>query len=96
MAFRDLMAAVDAAVKRDLADDDVTIDGKPVQGMFAAPWLGPDLGTQRTNLIAPVLHITDDDAARVNEGSIVVAAGARYRVVELHPDGTGWTILILR
>ncbi|MDN7610933.1 head-tail joining protein [Burkholderia cepacia] len=96
MAFRDLMAAVDVAVKRDLADDDVTIDGKPVQGMFAAPWLGPDLGTQRTNLVAPVLHITDDDAARVSEGSIVVAAGARYRVVELHPDGTGWTILIMR
>lgn len=96
MAFRDLMASVDAAVKRDLADDDVTIDGQPVQGMFASPWLGPDLGTQRTQLVAPVLHITDDDAANVNEGSIVVAAGARYRVFELHPDGTGWTILILR
>lgn len=96
MAFRDLMADVDAAVKRDLADDDVAIDGRPVQGMFAAPWLGPDLGTQRTNLVAPVLHITDDDAASVREGSIVIASGERYRVVELHPDGTGWTILILR
>ncbi|MGY4832014.1 head-tail joining protein [Burkholderia pyrrocinia] len=96
MAFRDLMADVDTAVKRDLADDDVTIDGRPVLGMFAAPWLGPDLGTQRTNLVAPVLHVTDNDAASVREGSIVVAAGERYRVVELHPDGTGWTILILR
>lgn len=51
MAFRDLMAAVDAAVKRDLSDE-VTIDGKPLQGMFKAPWLGPDLGTQRTQLVA--------------------------------------------
>ncbi|WP_186030881.1 head-tail joining protein [Burkholderia gladioli] len=95
MRFRDLMADVDAAVKRDLADDDVTIDGKPVQGMFAAPWLGPDLGSRRTQLVAPVLHITDADAAVVKIGSIVVAGGNRYRVHELQPDGTGWTVLIL-
>ncbi|MCW3687396.1 hypothetical protein UE94_004815 [Burkholderia cenocepacia] len=95
MAFRDLMADVDTAVKRDLSDD-VTIDGKPLQGMFKAPWLGPDLGTQRTQLVAPILDITDDDAARVREGSIVEAGGERFRVLEIRPAGTGWTILILR
>ncbi|AXF21358.1 hypothetical protein CUJ89_13285 [Burkholderia pyrrocinia] len=95
MAFRDLMADVDTAVKRDLSDE-VTIDGKPLLGMFKAPWLGPDLGTQRTQLVAPILDITDDDAARVSVGSIVVAGGERFRVFEIHPTGTGWTVLILR
>ncbi|UEP27046.1 head-tail joining protein [Burkholderia sp. B21-007] len=95
MAFRDLMADVDTAVKRDLSDE-VQIDGKPLQGMFKAPWLGPDLGTQRTQLVAPILDITDDDAIRVREGSIVEAGGERFRVFEIHPTGTGWTILILR
>ena len=95
MAFRDLMAAVDAAVKRDLSDE-VTIDGKPLQGMFKAPWLGPDLGTQRTQLVVPILDITDDDAAGVAVGSIVVARGERFRVFEIHATGTGWTVLILR
>lgn len=95
MAFRDLMAAVDAAVKRDLSDE-VTIDGKPLQGMFKAPWLCPDLGTQRTQLVAPILDITDDDAAGVAVGSIVVARGERFRVFEIHATGTGWTVLILR
>ncbi|RQT33438.1 hypothetical protein [Burkholderia contaminans] len=95
MAFRDLMADVDTAVKRDLSDE-VKIDGKSLQGMFKAPWLGPDLGTQRTQLVAPILDITDDDAARVREGSIVEAGGERFRVFEMHPTGTGWTILILR
>lgn len=95
MAFRDLMADVDTAVKRDLSDE-VKIDGKPLQGMFKAPWLGPDLGTQRTQLVAPILDITDDDAARVSVGSIVEAGGERFRVFEIHPTGTGWTILILR
>lgn len=95
MAFRDLMAAVDAAVKRDLSDE-VTIDGKPLQGMFKAPWLGPDLGTQRTQLVAPILDITDDDAAGVAVGSIVVARGERFRVFEIHATGTGWIVLILR
>ncbi|ABI87427.1 hypothetical protein CH72_2948 [Burkholderia ambifaria AMMD] len=96
MAFRDLIADVDAAVLRDLGDVDITIDGRPVDGMFTSPWLGPDLGTQRTQLVAPVLHITDADAVDVTEGSIVVTPSGRYRVFELHPDGTGWTILILR
>ncbi|WP_333997793.1 hypothetical protein [Burkholderia cepacia] len=95
MAFRDLMVDVDTAVKRDLSDE-VKIDGKLLQGMFKAPWLGPDLGTQRTQLVAPILDITDDDAARVREGSIVEAGGERFRVFEIHPTGTGWTILILR
>ncbi|CAK0443390.1 Uncharacterised protein [Burkholderia pseudomallei] len=63
MAFHDLMADVDAAVLRDLGDDDVFVDGRPVRGMFNAPWLGPDLGSQRTNLVAPMLHVIDADAA---------------------------------
>lgn len=43
MAFRDLISDVDAAVLRDLGDADITLDGQPVEGMFASPWLGPDL-----------------------------------------------------
>ncbi|TKC83839.1 hypothetical protein FAZ69_22665 [Trinickia terrae] len=96
MAFRDLIADVDAAVLRDLGDTGTTIDGKPVDGMFAAPWLGPDLGSQRTQLVAPVFHLRDGDAGVVRQGSILIANGERYRVLEAHPDGTGWTVLILQ
>ncbi|HDR9174222.1 TPA: hypothetical protein QDB23_001433 [Burkholderia vietnamiensis] len=96
MAFRDLISDVDAAVLRDLGDADITIDGRPVEGMFASPWLGPDLGSQRTQLVAPVFHVCDRDAAAVQQGSILIANGERYRVLEAHPDGTGWTVLILQ
>ncbi|HDR9085214.1 TPA: hypothetical protein QDB10_001082 [Burkholderia vietnamiensis] len=96
MAFRDLISDVDAAVLRDLGDADITIDGRSVEGMFASPWLGPDLGGQRTQLVAPVFHLRDRDAAAVRQGSILVANGERYRVLEAHPDGTGWTALILQ
>lgn len=96
MAFRDLIADVDAAVLRDLADDDVVVDGRPVRGMFNAPWLGPDLGSQRTNLLAPMLHVIDEDAVGIRPGSVVVTRSGRYRVVEAQPDGTGWTILTLQ
>ncbi|KVD31048.1 hypothetical protein [Burkholderia ubonensis] len=96
MAFRDLIADVDAAVLRDLGDADITIDGQPVEGMFASPWLGPDLGSQRTQLVAPVFHLQDGAAVAVRQGSVLVANGERYRVHEAHPDGTGWTILILQ
>jgi hypothetical protein len=96
MAFRDLISDVDAAVLRDLGDADITIDGRPVEGMFASPWLGPDLGSQRTQLVAPVFHLRDRDATTVHQGSILIADGERYRVLEAHPDGTGWTVLILQ
>ncbi|OXI33066.1 hypothetical protein CFB89_12205 [Burkholderia sp. AU16741] len=96
MAFRDLISDVDAAVLRDLGDADITIDGRPVEGMFASPWLGPDLGGQRTQLVAPVFHVRDRDAVGVRQGSVLIASGERYRVHEAHPDGTGWTVLILQ
>ncbi|AOK53462.1 hypothetical protein [Burkholderia stagnalis] len=96
MAFRDLVADVDAAVLRDLGDADITIDGQPVDGMFASPWLGPDLGSQRTQLVAPVFHLRDRDATNVRQGSVLVSNGERYRVLEAKPDGTGWTVLILQ
>ncbi|MBU9373621.1 hypothetical protein KTE28_04700 [Burkholderia multivorans] len=96
MAFRDLISDVDAAVLRDLGDADITLDGQPVEGMFALPWLGPDLGSQRTQLVAPVFHLRDQDAVAVRQGSILIANGERYRVLEAHPDGTGWTVLILQ
>jgi hypothetical protein len=96
MAFRDLVADLDDAVVRDLADDDIRVDGVPVSGMFAAPWLGPDLGRQRTQLDHPQVSVRDSDAANIREGSVVDVSGDRYRVFELQPDGTGWTVLLLQ
>ncbi|MFL9997376.1 hypothetical protein PQR34_40220 [Paraburkholderia sediminicola] len=96
MSFRELVADLDDAVLRDLADDDITVDGEPVRGMFAAPWLGPDLGRQRTQLEHPQVSVRDVDAARMVQGSVVIVGTDAYVVFELRPDGTGWTVLLLR
>ncbi|MGQ7939085.1 head-tail joining protein [Paraburkholderia sp. D1E] len=96
MSFRELVADLDDAVVRDLADDDIIVDGEPVRGMFAAPWLGPDLGRQRTQLEHPQVSVRDVDAARVVQGSVVIVGSDTYVVFELQPDGTGWTVLLLR
>ncbi|WP_244744909.1 head-tail joining protein [Paraburkholderia terricola] len=96
MAFRDLVADLDDAVIRDLADDDITVDGEPLRGMFAAPWLGPDLGRQRTQLEHPQVSVRDADAVTIREGSILTVGADDYVVFELQPDGTGWTVLLLR
>lgn len=98
MSFRDLVADLDDAVIRDLADDEITVDGEPVRGMFAAPWLGPDLGRQRTQLEHPQVSVRDADAVAIaiREGSIATVGVDEYIVFELQPDGTGWTVLLLR
>ncbi|WP_035552126.1 hypothetical protein [Burkholderia sp. 9120] len=96
MSFRDLVVELDDAIVRDLADDGITVDGEQVRGMFAAPWVGPDLGRQRTQLEHPQVSVRDAEAVRVAEGSVVTVGRDSYVVFELQPDGTGWTVLLLR
>lgn len=93
--FRDLVADMDAAIF-DALTDDVTINGTLVKGMFSAPWLEPRIGHLHTGIIEPQLVVRDADAAGVEKGDPVVANGGSYGVVNIEPDGTGVTVLVLR
>lgn len=93
--FRAHAARLDAAVHEHLADT-ASLDGQPVRGMFAAPWLQPRLGSMRTDIVEPALTLRDEDAAHATTDSTVTYDGKSYDVVSVEPDGTGWTALILR
>ena len=95
MSFRELVAEMDGAVFGDLADDG-TIDGRPVRGMFASPWLGPQVGHLNTSIVEPRFTVLDADVGDAASGSIVVHEGATYDVMCVEPDGSGVTALILR
>lgn len=95
MNFRELAAELDAAVFEDLGDD-VVIDGRPCLGKFDAPWLQPEIGRLRTSIVEPRLVLRDADAVGVAKGALVAALGAAYDVVNIEPDGSGVTALILR
>lgn len=93
--FRELAGAMDAAIFADLADD-ATVDGRPVRGMFSAPWLAPQVGRLNTGIVEPQLSVQDAAAAGVEKGAVVVVEGLAYEVVAIEPDGTGVTVLVLR
>ncbi|WP_417539561.1 hypothetical protein [Marinobacter sp.] len=100
MAFRDLVAEVDGAVFAALSDP-ATLDGTPVQGMFASIWREPAIGKLGTGLVEPQLTLRSADAATAARGSAVIINlpapdGGEYEVVNIEPDGTGLTALILR
>ncbi|MDR0672514.1 MAG: hypothetical protein LBF93_02375 [Zoogloeaceae bacterium] len=98
MMFRDLAARMDDVVFRALSDA-AAIDGRPVRGMFYAPWLAPQIGQLKTGLVEPHLVVRDGDACGVEKGAMVCIDGfcdAQYEVVSIQPDGTGITALILR
>ncbi|WP_375592185.1 hypothetical protein [Chitiniphilus eburneus] len=95
MDFRALAGDMDAAVD-DALGDDARIEGRPVRGMFAAPWLQPQLGRLNTAIVEPRLNLVDTALGDTTKGSEVVVAGKRYTVVSIEPDGTGRTNLILR
>lgn len=95
MNFRELAAEMDATIF-DALTDEVTINGIPVNGMFSAPWLQPQIGRLNTGMIEPQVAVRDADATGVNKGDPVEANGGSYEVVNIEPDGTGVTALILR
>lgn len=94
-AFRELAAEMDSAIFDELADD-ATIDGRPVRGMFSAPWLAPQVGRLNTGIVEPHLIVQDADAGGVGNGAQVIFDGLGYEVVAIEPDGTGVTVLVLR
>ena len=94
-AFRELAAEMDSAIFDELADD-ATIDGRPVRGMFSAPWLAPQVGRLNTGIVEPHLIVQDADAGGVGNGAQVIFDALGYEVVAIEPDGTGVTVLVLR
>ncbi|MGN6259101.1 MAG: head-tail joining protein [Ralstonia sp.] len=98
MTFRDHVADLDTAVFEALSDE-VEIDGKPdpVMGMFYSPWLDVEtVRGQRTGLREPFVILRDADAAGVRQRTRVQALGDVFSVMELQPDGSGMTKLVLR
>lgn len=94
-AFRNLAADMDEAIFAALADD-AQVDGRPVRGMFSAPWLAPQVGMLNTGIVEPHLVVRDADAGGVERGAQVVFDGLGYEVVAVEPGGTGVTVLVLR
>jgi hypothetical protein len=96
MSFSNLAAGLDAVVF-DALGDAATVAGRPVVGMFAAPWLQPQLGKLNTAIREPRLVVRDADAIVVSKGAALEVAGqGSYVVVSIEPDGTGLTALVLR
>ncbi len=93
--FSTIAARLDTAVFSRLSDP-ATIDGRPVRGMFRAPWMQPAMGSMQTGLNEPTLVVRDADVANTGQGSLVVNAGKTFDVVGIEPDGTGTTTLVLR
>lgn len=101
MGFRDLVSEIDDIVFETLGDSAV-IEGRPVQGMFAAPWLQPNVGRLNTGLREPHFVMRVSDGNGIDQGQSVsvdlpaLDGGGEYTIVRLEPDGAGLVTLVLR
>ena len=60
-------------------------------------WLAPALGGLKTHIREPHFTVRDDVAARVREGDVLtVGRHGEFEVLDLQPDGSGLTAIILR
>ncbi|NBB09545.1 hypothetical protein [Pseudomonas sp. SLFW] len=101
MAFRDLVADVDDTVF-DVLSDSAQIEGRPVAGMFSAPWLQPVVGRLNTGLREPHFVMRVAEAVGVDQGQAInidlpaLDGGGPYTITRLEPDGSGLVSLVLR
>lgn len=101
MAFRDLVEDLDEVIF-DVLGDSAQIDGRPVVGMFSAPWLQPKLGQIRTALREPhlVIRVGDNFGVEVKQRVVIDLppedGGGTYTIAGIEPGGDGLVTLILR
>ncbi len=104
MDFGQTFAGIDKSLTNVLGDDatlDINGDGVTVvqvKGLFEAPWLQPRIGSLNTEITEPQFTIDQSvDLSAVVEGTTTLTVRASvYDVVDLQPDGTGLTVLVLR
>ncbi|QND83769.1 Uncharacterized protein ChrSV_1542 [Chromobacterium vaccinii] len=94
--FRALVAGMDGVVL-DRLGDVAYVGARELRGMFYAPWLAPALGGSRSSIREPHFSVRDADAAAApKKGVLMVPQQGEFDIVNHHPDGSGWTALILR
>jgi hypothetical protein len=80
-----------------LEDWDVaTIGGVQIQGVFQNAYTSIEGGEIMMAGTRPKFYCRSNDILAVVTGTPVIQDGVTYTVVDLHPDGTGFTNLILR
>ena len=98
MRFEQFFADTDPALI-DLLGDDALLDGVSLKVLFEAPWKKPTIGNLRTGLIQPVAICLDSQVTGVGEGTSIlhmIEENKDYLVIDVEPDGTGMTALVLR
>ena len=68
----------------------------PDAARLPSPWLQPQIGRLNTGIIEPQVVVRDSDVLGIEKGDPVVANGDEYEIVNIEPDGSGVTALILR
>lgn len=93
--FRDIFAAADVAILSRLGED-ATLDGQPVRGEMSTPVDRPGFSGAVVGMQQQAFRLPDSQAATAARDSVLICNGETFRVVNIVPEGTGITALILR
>lgn len=98
MDFEQSFQAIDPMLTNSLGDE-ALLDGQPVKVLFEAPWQQPTIGQLRTDVLEPHAVGLDSEVGGAIKGTSVLRIMKElndYLVVEVEPDSTGMTNLVLR
>lgn len=74
----------------------VLIDGLPVNGVFDHAHVLVPGGAVGVSSVSPIVQVSDADITNVVFDSDLVWGARQYKVVDIQPDGTGMTMLVLK
>lgn len=95
-AFFRRLQSLNRSVARALSDAEVRLpSGVVVEGIFNEPSAIADVGSLGMGTTAPVLWLLDEVLPTQIRGHLVHVRGADYEVLDVLPDGSGWTELTL-
>lgn len=77
------------------AGREILLSGQPAFGVFDRSFFSADAGGVGIESSMPSLLAVDEDVVAVAHGSAIVIDAVTYHVVNIQPDGTGFTRLLL-
>lgn len=64
-----------------------------IRGIFTNDYYPIDIGQAGFTGSNPTFECCEEDAAEIEYGDLLIVRENNYKIVEIKPDGTGWTVL---
>lgn len=76
--------------------EDINIGARTIKGIFDNPHSDVSAGGEVSfSMQESFIQVRSEDVTSIGQGSIITIRGSSYAVIDIQPDGTGMTMIML-